>query len=202
MIVEVLQKNDKTNEFSNISYLLKKMKISTRFLKVWLFILVFFSCAQSNLFSQTYNISTVKYPAGIITNNTNCLAGAKCGNYNTNMSITGFVTFNQFLSPNLNRASATIIDYRVNDGINTFTPQNSFIDRSVIVTTNANGDLVSLETLFRQWQDPTKNTTGSFLNEIWLFPDFSYVFNAVQIKVRQGAVIRQILLLILVHMLI
>lgn len=163
--------------------------------KSWILLCLFFFCNYSNLFSQTYSINTAKYASSDIVNNTSCDPGAKCAKYLAGMSITGFMTFSQFLSPNLNRATATIVDYKINDGINTFTPQNSFVDRAVYVTTNSNGDLVSVETLFRQWQDPNKTTIGSYLNEIWLYPDFSYVLNAVRCDDQgsPGAVIRHIL---------
>ena len=175
---EVAQPNIYSSNFLN--FLRPKQRLFPKVYLVVTAVLLMLSLVQHRVVAQTYTISSPKYSNGTINNNTGCAPGAKCASYSGTMSITGTITFTQLLGPNLNRASATIVSYSVSDGVNTFNNQNSFIDRDVYVTTNANGNLVTLETLFRQWQIPAQNTTNSFLNELWLTPNFFYIFNAVR----------------------
>ena len=163
-----------------LNFLRPKQRLFPKVYLVFTAVLMMLCLVQHTVVAQTYTISSPKYSNGTINNNTGCAPGAKCASYSGSMSITGAITFSQLLGPNLNRASATIVSYSVSDGVNTFNNQNSFIDRDVYVTTNANGNLVTLETLFRQWQIPAQNTTNSFLNELWLTPNFFYIFNAVR----------------------
>ncbi|WP_291400567.1 cadherin-like beta sandwich domain-containing protein, partial [Daejeonella sp.] len=180
MIVKVLQTKGKKMQASSFSYLNKTMSKFSVFLKGCFLLLAFFFSANSNLFSQTYIISSPKYASDIIFNNTSCEPGAICAKYTTSMSLTGTLTFDRVLAPNLNRASANLVSFSFNDGINTFTNQDSYFRVNMLVSTNSQGVLTDVETVIRQLQSKTSTTPklGNYINELWLLPTYMYVFNA------------------------
>ena len=184
MIVEELQTKARTIEVSSSNYLfslLFKMRPKLLvLLKDWFLLFAFFFCTYSNLFSQTYTISSPKYSSDIIFNNTSCESGAICGQYTTSMSLSGTLTFDRVLAPNLTSTPANLISYSINDGVNTFTNQNSYFGINILVTTNSQGALTDIETLIRQLQSRTSTTPrlGSYINEIWIRPTYMYLFNA------------------------
>jgi len=135
--------------------------------------------AGKSLVKTTYKLSSNSYSD--IYNNKNCLEGSKCGSYSSSMKLTGEIVFQQ-LQPNLNRESVLPFDWKISDGINSFTKSNSYIDGVTKVTTDASGNVTQLEIILRQWQNPSKTNISDFLNEIWILPNNDYfsIFTAVQ----------------------
>ena len=186
MKVEVLQTKERTIQASSSNYLFSllfknRLKFS-EILKSWFFLLAFFFCSYTNVFSQTYLISSPKYASDIILNHTSCEPGAICAKYSTSMSLSGTLTFDRVLAPNLSRASANLISYSINDGVNTFTNQDSYFRVNMLVSTNSQGALTDIETVIRQLQSKTSTTPqlGNYVNEVWLLPTYMHVFNGTQ----------------------
>lgn len=161
--------------FFNVCDVAENQVLKKCFISV--FLLLFLS---STGFSQTYLINSPKYSPDIIFNNTSCEAGAICGKYTTSMSVSGTLTFDRVLAPNLNRVSANLVSFSINDGINTFTNLDSYFRVNMLVSTNSQGILTDVETVIRQLQTKTSITpkVGNYVNELWLLPSYMYVFNA------------------------
>ncbi|KAI9550164.1 hypothetical protein GHT06_003536 [Daphnia sinensis] len=96
------------------------------------------------------------------------------------MSLSGTLTFDRVLAPNLTRVSANLVSYSINDGINTFKNQDSYFRVNMLVSTNSQGVLTDVETVIRQLQSKTSTTPnlGNYINELWLLPTYMYLFNA------------------------
>jgi gliding motility-associated-like protein len=158
----------------------KTISSSSSVLKSCFLLVALVLSTYSNLFSQTYIISSPKYASDIIYNHTSCEPGAICAKYSTSMSLSGTLTFDRVLAPNLNRASANLVSFSINDGVNTFTNQDSYFRVNMLVSTNSQGALIDIETVIRQLQSKTSTTPnlGNYINEVWLLPTYMHVFNA------------------------
>jgi gliding motility-associated-like protein len=96
------------------------------------------------------------------------------------MKLSGQITFDRVLTPNMDRVPVNIASYSLFDGLNTYNETNSYaVGKSgqPDVSTNANGDITSINIIFKQWQNPAKIGVSDFLNEIWITRDYTSVIN-------------------------
>jgi gliding motility-associated-like protein len=130
-------------------------------------------------FGQTFKLSSANYASADILNYTTGTNGANSKRYTTSMNVSGQITFDRVLTANMNQAPVTAVAWNIFDGLNSYTEQNSYTQGQTTVTTNSNGDLVSVGIIMRQWQNLSKKAVNDYTNELWILPGYTAAFNAL-----------------------
>ncbi len=152
-------------------------------LRVLKFILLFVGLFGSlSSVAQTVKLSSQTYASSPLIENydpaTSSAANRK--SYTTSMKLSGQITFDRVLTPNMDRVAVNVASYSLFDGLNTYNETNSYVVGPYgqpDVSTNANGDITSINIIFKQWQNPAKIGVSDFLNEIWITRDYTSVIN-------------------------
>jgi len=133
-------------------------------------------------FGQTIKLSSLTYASSPLIENydpsTSSAANRK--SYTTSMKLSGQITFDRVLTPNMDRVAVNVASYSLFDGLNTYNETNSYVvgrNGQPDVSTNANGDITSINIIFKQWQNPSKFSVNDFINEIWITSTYTSVIN-------------------------
>ena len=120
-------------------------------LRVLKFILLFVGLFGSlSSVAQTVKLSSQTYASSPLIENydpaTSSAANRK--SYTTSMKLSGQITFDRVLTPNMDRVAVNVASYSLFDGLNTYNETNSYVVGPYgqpDVSTNANGDITSPE---------------------------------------------------------